>query len=380
MLVKFLRTYTGGGLGSINYLLNERKAAGTARVIKGDENLTRAIIKGITYKQKTCFGVLSFEEKYDFLTEEQKLKIIKDFERALLGEYMLERTNVLWVEHSDKDGRLELNFLIPKIDLETDRSFNPYFAKYDQTRIDLIKKIINDEYGLSSPDDPAKEQTILSSKKNINHYKNLEELDQKLHDLVKQGYIKNRDHMIELLKQNGIEITRINKKGITIILPTKKTKNRLKGGEYTMQTSPVLKDLENSAKAQAEELENSMIEIHKQSAEKIGENLRSLLLKEIDLIKKDMSKELQKTISLHHKDRSVIISLSAATALILGIAIGWVVHAMILKEEVAWTIPKQWRYSQPTADKTQREYYISIPKDKEIIENESRKFILMKME
>ena len=60
MLVKFLRTYTGGGLGSINYLLNERKAAGTARVIKGDENLTRAIIKGITYKQKTCFGVLSF--------------------------------------------------------------------------------------------------------------------------------------------------------------------------------------------------------------------------------------------------------------------------------------------------------------------------------
>ncbi len=145
MLVKFLRTYTGGGLGSINYLLNERKAAGTARVIKGDENLTRAIIKGITYKQKTCFGVLSFEERHDFLTEEQKLKIIKDFEYALLGEYMLERTNVLWVEHSDKDGRLELNFLIPKIDLETDRSFNPYFAKYDQTRIDLIKKIINDE-------------------------------------------------------------------------------------------------------------------------------------------------------------------------------------------------------------------------------------------
>ena len=52
MLVKFLRTYTGGGLGSINYLLNERKAAGTARVIKGDENLTRAIIKGITYNKR----------------------------------------------------------------------------------------------------------------------------------------------------------------------------------------------------------------------------------------------------------------------------------------------------------------------------------------
>jgi len=232
MLVKFLPTYTGGGLGSINYLLNERKAAGTARVIKGDENLTKAVIKGVTYKQKTCFGVLSFEEKHDFLTEEQKLKIIKDFERALLGDYMLERVNVLWVEHSDKNGRLELNFLIPKIDMPTGKSFNPYLAKFDQYRIDLIKRIINDEYNLSSPDDPAREQTISISKKNIENYQNLEELDKKLHDLVGQGYIKNRDHMIELLMQSGIEVTRSTKKSITVVLPNQKTKNRLKGGIY----------------------------------------------------------------------------------------------------------------------------------------------------
>jgi len=44
MLVKFLPTYTGGGLGSINYLLNERMAAGTATVEKSDENLTRDLI------------------------------------------------------------------------------------------------------------------------------------------------------------------------------------------------------------------------------------------------------------------------------------------------------------------------------------------------
>ncbi|MGP1533412.1 MAG: hypothetical protein ACTTJF_05070 [Campylobacter sp.] len=185
MLVKFLPTYTGGGLGSINYLLNERMAAGTARVIKGDENLTRAIIKGIDFTQKTCFGVLSFEEKHDFLDGEQKLKIIKDFERALLGDYMLDRVNVLWVEHSDKNGRLELNFLIPKIDLASGKSFNPYFDKYDQSRIDIFKRIINGEYDLSSPDDPAREQTISGNKKNIGHYQNLEELDKKLHDLAK---------------------------------------------------------------------------------------------------------------------------------------------------------------------------------------------------
>jgi len=233
MLVKFLPTYTGGGLGSINYLLNERrKAAGTAKVVKGDENLTRAVIKGVTYKQKTCFGVLSFEEKHDFMNEEQKLKIIKDFEHALLGDYMLDRVNVLWIGHSDKNGRLELNFLIPKIDMPTGKSFNPYLAKFDQHRIDLIKRMINDEYSLSSPDDPAREQTISASKKNIGHYQNLEELDKKLHELVKEGYIKNRDHMIELLGQSGIEVTRSTKKSITVVLSNQKTKNRLKGGIY----------------------------------------------------------------------------------------------------------------------------------------------------
>ena len=230
MLVKFLPTYTGGGLGSINYLLNERKAAGTAKVVKGDENLTRAVIKGVTYKQKTCFGVLSFEEKHDFLNEEQKL--IKDFERALLGDYMLERTNRLWVEHSDKNGRLELNFLIPKIDLASGKSFNPYLALFDQHRIDLIKRIVNDEYSLSSSDDPVREQTISASKKNIGRYQNLEELDKKLHELVREGCIKNRDHMIELLNQSGIEVTRSTKKSITVVLPNLKTKNRLKGGIY----------------------------------------------------------------------------------------------------------------------------------------------------
>ena len=260
MLVKFLPTYTGGGLGSINYLLNERrKAAGTARVIKGDENLTRAIIKGISFSQKTCFGVLSFEEKHGFLDEEQKLKIIKDFERALLGDYMLDRVNVLWVEHSDKNGRLELNFLIPKIDMPTGKSFNPYLAKFDQHRIDLIKRIINDEYNLSSPDDPAREQTISGNKKNIGHYQNLEELDKKLHDLAKEGYIKNRDHMIELLNQSGIEVTRSTKKSITVVLPNQKTKNRLKGGIYDANFTGTqgLGELSQSSSRRIKEFHNS---------------------------------------------------------------------------------------------------------------------------
>ncbi|WP_181021515.1 relaxase/mobilization nuclease domain-containing protein [Campylobacter hyointestinalis] len=165
MIVKFLPTKNGGGLGSVNYLLNERKEQGTARILKGNEAQTRAIISQMPYKQKTCFGVLSFSEQANSISDEIKQEIIKDFERTLLGNHMKNRVNILWVEHSDKNGRLELNFLIPKIDLVTGKSFNPYFAKIDQFNIDLWKRTINAEYGFTDPNDPSREQSVRANKK-----------------------------------------------------------------------------------------------------------------------------------------------------------------------------------------------------------------------
>ncbi|WP_369685833.1 hypothetical protein [Helicobacter pylori] len=46
MLVKFWGTKQGGGDGdgSVNYLLNERVKQGTAKVLKGDANLTKSLL------------------------------------------------------------------------------------------------------------------------------------------------------------------------------------------------------------------------------------------------------------------------------------------------------------------------------------------------
>ncbi|CAD7288285.1 relaxase/mobilization nuclease domain-containing protein [Campylobacter suis] len=228
MLVKFLPTYTGGGLGSINYLLDERVEKGSARVLKGSEMLTRAIISEIPFKQKTCFGVLSFEEKQDQLTSSQKLQIINDFEKALLGN-MQNRVNVLWVERSDK----ELNFIIPKIDLESGKSFNPYMAKYDQTKIDYLKRAINIEYSLTSPDDIKKQQSISASKKNEKLYNFIKALDDKLKDLAVRAEINSRDELINFLHNDGFEILRITKSSITLKDLNTNAKFRLKEGIYS---------------------------------------------------------------------------------------------------------------------------------------------------
>ena len=233
MIVKFLPSKSGGGIGSVNYVLNERVQQGTAKILKGDEAQTRAIISQITKKQKVCFGVLSFQESAAKISDQTKLEIMADFERTLLGDFMKERVNILWVQHEDKGGRLELNFIIPKIDLVTGTSFNPFFySKPDLTRIDLWKKAVNLEYGFSDPDDPGRKNTISASKKDIKNYANVEALDKTLHELVEAGIIKSRAQMLELLRNENIQISRETKNSITVILPGSTKKNRLQGGIY----------------------------------------------------------------------------------------------------------------------------------------------------
>ena len=82
MVVKFFSNKKGGSSKAINYLLNEREQQGTARVLKGDPDLTRQIINDIKFKQKTTVGCLSFEEKN--ISDDMKYQLMQDFENHLL--------------------------------------------------------------------------------------------------------------------------------------------------------------------------------------------------------------------------------------------------------------------------------------------------------
>lgn len=231
MIIKFFKHKEGGGAGAVRYLLNKRREEGTARVLRGNERLTRAIINSITTKQKVCVGCLSFEEQD--IKEEHKKAIMDSFEENLLLE-MRERVNILWVEHIDK-GRLELNFVIPKIDLETRKSFNPYFHKTDLKRVDLWKQIINQSYSLTDPNDPKKAQIYTKSKGK--DFKDYEELNLVLQEGVENGAIKSRAELIEFLKGAEIEITRQGADYLSIKLPNSPKAKRFKGGIYAQFTS-----------------------------------------------------------------------------------------------------------------------------------------------
>ncbi|MGL2403649.1 relaxase/mobilization nuclease domain-containing protein [Helicobacter pylori] len=235
MLVKFWGINQGGGDGdgSVNYLLNERVKQGTARVLKGDANLTKSLLLSLTQKHKACVGCLSFEEPD--IDENLKHELIESFENALLTKKMQGRYNILWVEHTDK-GRLELNFVIPKIDLGRQKAFNPYYHKVDLKRIDTWQNVVNLKYTFTNPKDLEKQQisnyhnTKTPQGKAI--FKNYKELDNYLYNAVTQGLLNSRAEIIELLQASNYEITRQGKDYIGVKLPNQQKAKRLKGIIY----------------------------------------------------------------------------------------------------------------------------------------------------
>ena len=205
MLVKFFKTKNGGGVAGINYLLNHRVKDNTAFALKGSEVITRQIVSNMTKKQKLCIGCLSFDD----IDLDTKKKIIDEFETLLLGRYK-ERFNILWVQHIDK-GRLELNFAIPKIDLESGMAFNPYYDEKDRALIDAWQNLTNFKFGFSDPKDPAKAHMLQGSRKEIGVIKDYIELEKILTEKFINQEFTCRDDILKALKDSDIEVTRVGK-------------------------------------------------------------------------------------------------------------------------------------------------------------------------
>jgi len=247
MIVKFLKNSNGGSTASIDYVLNKKRVAdGTARILRGNEKDTRTIINSLTKKQKVSFCVMSFEEKN--IEESLKYKLMDEFEKTFFAGLSKSQYDVLWVEHTDKN-RLELNAIIPKVELSTKRAFNPYNHKTDLHIKDLFTKKINLEYGFSCPNDPRKEAPVQGTKKEKKIFDNYKELDKVIYEMVGDGLLNSRNDIINFLESNNIIVNRkkdgeVHKKYIAVKLNKESKAKRLKG-EIFDERFREIRDLEN---------------------------------------------------------------------------------------------------------------------------------------
>ena len=272
MLVKFFENEKGGGVGSVYYLLNDRVQEGTAKLLRGDKEITLSLINAIEFKHKVTFGSLNFTEKN--LPDKIKTEIMDRFEKMLLAGLERDKNyNILWVEHTDKEN-LELNFVIPRIELQSLKALTPYYHKADLSRVDTFKEIINLEYDLSDPNDPARGSRISGSRKKKELFKSIQELDEIVQEQVLNGRLNSRDEIIAYLRENGVGVPKVSQEYISVKLPEAKSNKRLKGAVYNERFTSI-----KSLEAELDRMETRVREYQREHIANRFPRLRELYAK-----------------------------------------------------------------------------------------------------
>lgn len=231
MIVQFFRYGNGLSKGPLDYLLGKDRDRDYAKVLQGDVSEVSGLIDTSPYAKKYTSGCLSFYE-HD-LSDQDKQKIMQDFEQALFPGMNESQYRVLWIEHQDKlneetgERRLELNFLIPNVEIITGQRLQPYYDHADRPRVDLFKKITNYEYQLHDADDPLYRQAVTTAKNlpiTVNEIK--ETLDIEATRAVESGLITDRQSMKKWLLDLGLEVTRETKTSLSIKNPNDDEKSR----------------------------------------------------------------------------------------------------------------------------------------------------------
>lgn len=304
MIVKFSNHGKGKASGVLNYLIKEKGVDGRlmprkhAKVLYGDPVLTEHLIDTTVHKSKYKSGYLSFSERADEISEDDKKRIMREFEQVIFCGLEPDQYDILWVEHADKDideenpvGRLELNFVIPCQELRTGKSFQPYYEPADQRRVNAWKNIVNAEvktiHGkpLSDPNDPKRKRLVnpynshapRPSPFNINSYskkqrdeddeiiqhppsrRDLEEaLKRRLLLESQRGVVTNRQSLLTTLRRWGLNVNRSNSEtSVSVKHDDLKDKNgrvmsvRLTGGMFAknyrgIEFKPYIQEINSS--------------------------------------------------------------------------------------------------------------------------------------
>jgi len=230
MLVKFHNRGKGAGSGPVDYLLGKDRNREFASVLRGNPEQTRELIDSLNFAKKYTSGVLTFEESD--LPESKKEELMNELERHLMSGLSANQYDCLWVEHRDK-GRLELNFVIPNVELTTSKRLQPYYDRVDRVRNDAFQTYMNGKHGLSDPNDPSKTRSMSYSSDLPTDRKEIaEHITTALTNLIATGLIQNRNDIVNSLRDNGFSVVRDTKKSISIRIPGDSRNTRLTGDIY----------------------------------------------------------------------------------------------------------------------------------------------------
>ncbi len=231
MLVKFFKHGSGGSAGVMDYLLGRKRDRAGATILRGSPDQTADLIDSLTFSKRYTSGCLSFEETE--LKPELKSTIMDGFEHAIFAGLDRDQYDITWIEHTDKNGRIELNFVIPNVELLTGRRLQPYYDPADRTRINAWQNWVNAHFNFADPHDPARRKALTNAS---DLPKQKQEAAQAITNgltaLIAQGIVKDRQNVIQALTEAGFNVTRETRQSISVTLPGEAKPLRLSGGIY----------------------------------------------------------------------------------------------------------------------------------------------------
>jgi len=253
MIVKFHARGVGRGSGPVDYLLGQEREREGATLDRGDPALIEALIDSSPYAKRYTSGVLSFQEVD--LPRDIKDKLMDSFEKALLPGLDADQYACLWVEHLDK-GRLELNFVVPNVELLSGKRLQPYFDRADRPRIDAWKTVINAQLGLHDPDDPLNKRALVTPRDlPAAKLDAAQAITDGLLSLAAAGELADRSAVVATLEGAGFKVVRETRKSISIADPEGGRNIRLKGALYE-QNFRAGQDLRGELEAAGERYRN----------------------------------------------------------------------------------------------------------------------------
>jgi hypothetical protein len=149
------------------------------------------------------------------------------FENLAFAGLDPEQFDILWVHHSH-EGRVELHFCTPRLDLSSGRSLNIAPPGY-QTAIDSLRDLMNQAHGWADPMDAHRAQEVQPVLETPQRAKTREEVQSWILDEISVGAITDRASMIALMTDVGFTVPRAGKEYLTVQDPDTGERWRLKG-------------------------------------------------------------------------------------------------------------------------------------------------------
>ncbi|MEA1990567.1 MAG: toprim domain-containing protein [Pseudomonadota bacterium] len=221
----------GSPKSAIEYLLDEKHQP---EVMRGNPQSFLDLANSLEFKNQYTSGVIRTTETMN----DEQMNFIMDKYTQFLTAGLNQPPEVLFVKHYEH-GETELHFVIPNVDLESGRAFQPYAHSRDLKRRDALDNIINAKFDFHDPDDPANQRFTASDKDYLRTSKDrkglAEVVDKAISDsmvsTIQNGGIYDRKAVVSDLKSLGFEVKERGK-SISIKNDAMAKPMRLKGSFY----------------------------------------------------------------------------------------------------------------------------------------------------